>query len=288
MNWQKICSDVRFDEPMNKHTTFGVGGPADVFLRPHGKAELLACLNACPDALVIGNGSNLLVADDGIRGTVISTVMAREIARVGEHGISAECGVLLSALAGFAWRLGLGGLEFSAGIPGTVGGALSMNAGAYNHEISEVVSSSANWRPDGELNLTEHGFGYRASVYRQDPLLVALSATFLLTPDDSLSIRARMDDFSQRRREKQPFEWPSAGSAFKRPPGHYAGELIEQCGLKGLQIGGARVSEKHAGFIINAGGATCDDIVRLIAHIQQTVQRQAGVSLEPEIAMVGV
>ncbi len=288
MDWKLICQDVRYDEPMSRHTSFGVGGPAEFFLRPHTREELIKILEQAPDAFILGNGTNLLVSDAGLRGVVVATTALRALTRLDETRISCECGALLSQAAAFAWKLGLSGLEFAAGIPGTVGGAVFMNAGAYDGEIAQVVASSEALREGGVSIITDHGFGYRDSVYKREPRLVALSAVFALTADDSDNIRAKMDDYTARRRSKQPLEWPSAGSVFKRPPGNFAGSLIERCGLKGCSIGGAQVSEKHAGFIINRGGATCEDVVRLIGHIQKTVLENTGVSLETELRTVGI
>lgn len=286
MDWKLICQDVRYDEPMSRHTSFGIGGPAEVFLRPHTRDELIQILEQAPDAFVFGNGTNLLVSDAGIRGVAVTTAGIRTLERLDETHISCECGALMSQVSSFAWKLGLGGLEFAAGIPGTVGGALCMNAGAYGGEMSQVITSS-ECLSDGRVSTaTGHSFGYRDSIYKKNPKLVALSAVFSLVPGDSENIRGRMDDFAARRKAKQPLEWPSAGSVFKRPPGGFAGTLVERCGLKGYSVGGAQVSEKHAGFIINRGGATCGDVIKLIEHIQKTVLENTGVSLDTEVMTI--
>lgn len=282
MDFRKLCPLILEEEPLSKHTTMAVGGPAEFFALPATKQELTDLLTACPNARIIGNGSNLLCPDAGLRGMVISTLNMRALNRLDEKRITVESGALLPAAASFAWKLGLSGLEFASGIPGTIGGGLVMNAGAYEREMSDVVAESVYWS-DGEHTLTEHDFAYRASVYESHPERVILSAVLTLTPEDPAVIRERMDNLTRRRREKQPIEWPSAGSAFKRPKDAYAAELIDRCGLKGVSIGGAAVSEKHAGFIINTGGATCDDVLRLMEQITETVFRIAGIRLEPEI-----
>lgn len=290
MNWNLICQDVRYDEPMSRHTSFGIGGPAEVLLRPHSRRELLTILENEPNAFVFGNGTNLLVADAGIRSVVVSTAAMRSLTRLSETRIECECGTLLSYAASFAWKLGLSGLEFAAGIPGTLGGAIYMNAGAYGGEMADTVVSSLCLRPgDGEVTeIFEHDFSYRDSLYKRSGDRVILSAVLELENGDIGEIRAKMDDYAERRKSRQPLEWPSAGSVFKRPEGAYAGALIEEAGLKGLMVGGAQVSEKHAGFIINRGDATCEDVRRLIGQIQSTVLQRTGIALEPEIRMVGV
>ncbi|MDR1736227.1 MAG: UDP-N-acetylmuramate dehydrogenase [Oscillospiraceae bacterium] len=283
MDYKRLCPVVLEDEPLSKHTTIAIGGPAEYFALPALEKELTALLAACPDARIIGNGSNLLCPDAGLRGMVISTVNMRALTRLDETHILAECGALLPAAAAFAWKLGLAGLEFATGIPGTVGGGLVMNAGAYGGEMSGVVTESRFLRDGAQATQHEHAFRYRGSVYADDPGKTVLSAVFALTPDDPAEIRARMDDLSLRRREKQPTEWPSAGSAFKRPKDGFAAEIIEKCGLKGFRIGGAAISEKHAGFIINLGGASCDDVLRLLEHTASVVYKATGVELQPEI-----
>ena len=287
MDYRKLCPLILEEEPLSRHTTLGIGGPAEFFALPATARELTGLLDACPDARVIGNGSNLLCPDAGLRGMLISTLNMRAMRRLDDTSVYAESGALLPAAAAFAWKLGLSGLEFASGIPGTVGGGLVMNAGAYGGEMAGLVSESVYLdrapKGTGEHTLTGHEFAYRTSVYAKHPERIVLSATLSLTPGDPASIRARMDELARRRKEKQPLEWPSAGSAFKRPKGGYASELIDRCGLRGCRAGGAAVSEKHAGFIVNTGGATCADIESLMEHIIETVYRETGVRLEPEI-----
>lgn len=284
--------EVFKDEPMDRHTTFRTGGPARRFVRPGGTGACVKLLDAAQaegwPVLLIGNGSNLLVPDEGIDVLAVHTGGLDGIERDGARGVRAGAGLRLSTLAAFAQRAELSGLEFAQGIPGSVGGAVCMNAGAYGGEMKQVIAAVTAWFP-GEgarrLEREELDLGYRHSVFSDRPGAV-LEAEFQLEPGNGMEIQARMDGLSRRRREKQPLERPSAGSAFKRPEGHFAGALIEQCGLKGFQLGGAQVSEKHAGFIINAGGASSADVRALIAHIQKTVYEQTGVRLEPEIRML--
>ena len=288
-----LAPDRLFEnEPMAKHTTFRVGGPADFLFYPENREEIIAALDAAKaenvPVYVIGNGSNLLVRDGGIRGLVI--VLGDEFAHVCVDGdrIYAEAGVRLSKIAAIAQENGLTGLEFAGGIPGTLGGGCMMNAGAYGGQLSDVLVS-CQVLLDGELksySLEEMEMGYRTTM----PLRkggVVFSAEFKLAKDDPAAIAERMRDLAARRRAKQPLHLPSAGSTFKRPEGHFAGALIEGCGLKGCTIGGAQVSEKHAGFVVNIGGATAKDILDLIAHIQNTVLAEKGVQLEPEVRIIG-
>lgn len=286
MDLQNI--DIRFDEPMSRHTSFAIGGPAKMFARPKDKDELIFLLKEYPGAFVMGNGSNLLVSDNGFPGMIISTTAMRSAERIYEYTIEAQCGALLSSVSSFALKLGLSGLEFASGIPGTVGGGVYMNAGAYGEEMSNVINSTLCWDGSCERTVTSHDFAYRCSIYSVNQGWIVLSAAFTLTGGNSGEIRAKSDELNAKRRSKQPLEWPSAGSVFKRPAKDiFAGGLIERCGLKGFQIGGAKVSEKHAGFIINAGSASCDDVRKLIAHVQETVLRETGISLEPEIKFLG-
>ena len=284
--------EVLREEPMAKHTTFRVGGPVRRMARPGSPEQCAALLELAEEkdwpVLLLGNGSNLLAADGGIDLLAVCTGRMDQIERAGEHVIRAGAGVSLARLASFAMREGLGGLAFAHGIPGTLGGAVCMNAGAYGGEMKQVLSSVAAWFP-GEgvkrLRLEELDLSYRHSLFSEKRGAV-LEAELYLEPETPEAIRAAMDDLSRRRREKQPLEYPSAGSTFKRPAGHFAGTLIEQCGLKGLRVGGAQVSEKHAGFVINAGGATCADVLALIGEVRRVVQEQTGVELEPEVKMV--
>ncbi len=278
------------DEPMSKHTTFKIGGPAKLFLDARSKdaairaLELIYSLGVTP--FVLGNGSNLLFPDESFETPVLKFSFAD--VSLSENIITADAGALLPVVASFAQKNSLSGLEFAQGIPGTVGGAIVMNAGAYGGEISNVLISSTYFS-NGEIRtipLSEHNFGYRESFYKNRPDCIILSAQFKLQSGDSSEITEKMRDFATRRREKQPLEFPSAGSVFKRPEGYFAGALIEQCKLKGFTVGGAKVSEKHAGFIVNAGGATADDVKKLILHIQETVLRETGVSLECEVCIL--
>ena len=284
--------DWTAEEPMSRHTTFRTGGPARRFARPGSTEELAALLDAADrerwPVLVLGNGSNVLAADQGVDALVIHTGRLDGVRRTGERTLRAEAGISLARLAAFAQREALSGLEFAHGIPGSLGGAVYMNAGAYGGEMRQVVTAVTAWLPGRGVVCLERDameFGYRHSLFSRQPG-AALEAEFLLEPGDSGVIRARMDELNRRRREKQPLEYPSAGSTFKRPEGHFAGALIEQCGLKGARAGGAMVSEKHAGFIVNAGGATSGDVLELIALVRRTVKDQTGVELEPEVKMI--
>ena len=281
------------EEPMAAHTTFRIGGPARRMAQVRSSEELSALLTLVHGEgypyLLLGNGSNLLVSDNGIDALVIHTGELQRITQVDDTTLYAEAGVSLARLAVFAMKHGLTGLEFAHGIPGSLGGAVCMNAGAYGGEMSHVLSQVTAWLPDrGLCRMTrdELALAYR-HTYFTDHDGVVLGATLQLQNGVEAEIRAQMEDFIGRRREKQPLEYPSAGSVFKRPEGHFAGALIEQCGLKGLTIGGAQVSEKHAGFIINVGDATCADVLALIAEIQNIVLAKTGVQLEPEVRVIG-
>ena len=285
--------DIAENELMRRHTTFAIGGPADLFVQPKTRRELTAALAVLRERnipfLLLGNGSNMLVADAGIRGAVVCTSELDEV-RVNEaNTVSAEAGALLSRIARRAQRSGLTGAEFAGGIPGSLGGAVYMNAGAYDGTMAGIVQETEF--VDGEGNICtlkgdEHGFDYRTSVFRKHPDWTVLRSTMQLQNGDSAAILDKMNDFAQRRRDKQPLNFPSAGSTFKRPVGHFAGQLIEQAGLKGTSVGAAQVSEKHAGFLINRGGATCDDMLRLIELVQNRVREQFGVELECEVRIV--
>lgn len=284
--------EVFADELMSRHTTIRIGGPARRLVRPVSTEQLADLLTLAESEhwpfQIIGNGSNLLVSDSGLDFLVIHTGHLSAVEQTGERTLHAESGLSLAKLSAFAQKQSLSGLEFAHGIPGTLGGAVYMNAGAYGGEMCQVVTAVKAWFPDrgiGRLTRESLAFGYRRSVFSTTPGVI-LSVEFALQPGNALEIQAKTEDLDRRRREKQPLDRPSAGSAFKRPAGHFAGGLIEQCGLKGYRIGGAQVSEKHAGFIINAGGASCEDIRRLILHIQTTVLEQTGISLEPEIKMI--
>ena len=288
--------EVLQDEPMSRHTTFRIGGPAKRMAFPSSREQLVLLMSFAKDyganPLVIGNGSNLLVPDEGLDRLVIDTSAGLTRVEPGTqpHTLTAECGAPLARLALCACEQGLTGLEFAHGIPGTVGGGLAMNAGAYGGELRQVVQSVRVLFPEeGIRTLTgeEMAFGYRRSLLTDHPEAVALSAVFSLTPGDPEAIREQMRELMGRRKASQPLEWPSAGSTFKRPAGHFAGTLIDQCGLKGRAVGGAQVSEKHAGFLINRGGATCADVLELADQVRQEVLRQTGVELELEIRVLG-
>jgi UDP-N-acetylmuramate dehydrogenase len=286
---------VYADEPMSRHTSFAIGGPADLLILPRDTDELVAIIRLADTSgtpvFLMGNGTNLLVSDRGIRGLVVKTYAGLcRVARRGECQILADGGVLLSKLASAAAKWGLSGLAFAQGIPGTVGGAVCMNAGAYNGQMSQVVSRTDFVDETGRLGAltgSEHLFSYRHSYFTEHPEAIVCGAVFTLTPGAEADIRSEMEDFAARRRASQPLELPSAGSVFKRPAGQFAGTMIAECGLKGMRVGGAQISEKHAGFIVNTGGATCEDVRRLIAIIQETVYRVRGIRLETEIKMVG-
>lgn len=282
------------EEPMARHTSFRVGGPAKRMAFPDRGEQLVLLLSlaeACgARPLVIGNGTNLLVPDRGLDRLVVGTSGLGRIEEGTAPGtVVAEAGVSLARLADFACKRGLTGLEFAHGIPGTVGGGVCMNAGAYGGELKQVVTAvSALFPEEGIKRLTGEGlgFGYRRSFLTERPEAVVLRAEFQLSAGNPEAIRAAMGDLMARRKASQPLELPSAGSTFKRPKGHFAGTLIEQCGLKGLTVGGAQVSEKHAGFLVNRGDATCADIRSLIAQVQAAVLERTGVWLEPEVKFV--
>lgn len=292
--------ELRRNEPMSAHTTFRVGGPARLFLLPKSpeKAEKAAavCRAEGEPLFFLGNGSNLLAADGGYEGVVLATGGMDRVERRG-NTVTADCGVPLPRLAAWAAEEGLAGLEFASGIPGTVGGAVTMNAGAYGGELAQVVQTVEYLDETGErrrFSGTECGFSYRHSIFSNHPEWLVLSAELALEPGEKAEIRARMAELNARRREKQPLEYPSAGSTFKRPAPKpdgtpvYAAALIDGCGLKGLRVGGAQVSEKHAGFIVNTGGATCADILALMDTVRERVLRERGVELEPEVRLLGV
>lgn len=284
--------EVRINEPMMKHTSFRAGGEAKWFAVPETVEELKAVLAACRKAdipwYVIGNGSNLLVSDKGFPGVIISTDKFDRLEINGTE-ITAGAGVMLSKLANSAYKTGLTGLEFAAGIPGTVGGACVMNAGAYGSEMIHVLKTVTVLTREGNvetLPAERLELGYRTSVIPEKGYLV-LEAVLSLAEGNMEESKALMDDLAFRRKDKQPLEFPSAGSTFKRPAGHFAGKLIEDCGLKGFTVGGAQVSEKHAGFVINKGGATASDIYNLCKEVEKRVKAEFGVSLEMEVKLLG-
>ena len=285
--------EVLQDEPMSRHTTFRIGGPAKRMAFPSSREQLVLLMSFAKDyganPLVIGNGSNLLVPDEGLDRLVIDTsANLNRLERGSGNTVLADAGATLARTADLACKSGLTGLEFAHGIPGTVGGGVCMNAGAYGGEMRQVVTEVTALYPDGIRRFTgdQAEFAYRHSRFLEDGAVV-LGAVVRLTPDDPAAIRQRMDDLMARRRASQPLEWPSAGSTFKRPEGYYAGTLIDQTGLKGLTVGGAQVSEKHAGFVINTGSATCADVRELIRRVQEAVYLAHGIRLEPEVRFVG-
>ena len=286
--------EVLQDEPMSRHTTFRIGGPAKRMAFPSSREQLVLLMsfakNYGANPLVIGNGSNLLVPDEGLDRLVIDTsANLNRVERGSGNTVLADAGATLARTADLACKSGLTGLEFAHGIPGTVGGGVCMNAGAYGGEMAQVTRSVTLLDPaEGVKTLTgeQMDFGYRRSALTEHPDWIVLSAVFALADGDPAQIRAEMDALMARRRASQPLELPSAGSTFKRPEGHFAGTLIDQCGLKGLRVGGAQVSEKHAGFVVNCGGATCADVAALIAQVQARVLEKTGVRLEPEVRIV--
>lgn len=284
-----IGADCVVDSPMKEHTTFRIGGPADYFITVYNveqlRSVLMFCKQNCVEYMLLGNGSNLLVSDEGLRMAVIR--LAGEFKEISHKDNTVTCGagLTLARLCTYAMQNSLSGLEFAFGIPGTVGGAVYMNAGAYGGEMKDVLKKVTHLTQDGEIQTVDAeslNLSYRFSEYKNNGAII-LFAEYSLQEGDKDEIKALMDDIMNRRVTKQPLEYPSAGSVFKRPEGAFAGALIEQCGLKGYAVGGAQVSEKHSGFIINIGGATCDDVINLVAHIQKTVKEQTGFTLEREI-----
>ena len=278
--------------PLSKHTSFRIGGPARRMAFPTSREQLVILMGLAETCgvkpFLLGRGTNLLVDDRGLDTLVIKTAEHMTAVRqLDEATLEADAGILLNHLAVYAQQHGLSGLEFAHGIPGTLGGAICMNAGAYGGEMRQVVTEVTALLPEGVRRFTaeEAAFGYRRSAFL-DTEAVVLGAKLHLTPDDPAAIRRRMDDLMARRRQSQPLEYPSAGSTFKRPEGYFAGTLIEQTGLKGLTVGGAQVSTKHAGFVINVGGATSADVEELIRQVQQAVYAAHGVHLEPEVRIV--
>ena len=280
------------DEPMSRHTTFKIGGNADIFVLPRSEEELIFAINAAKSAgipaFVCGKGSNLLVSDNGIEGAVICLTEMKGIVIENEN-VTVAAGQSVQSLCLEVQKAGLSGLEFAYGIPGTVGGAIYMNAGAYGGEFADCIVSVKYLDPSGEIKETEGKeaeFGYRTSVFQKNGGTV-LSVRLKLGADEPEKILCRMNGYLSRRKEKQPLEFPSAGSVFKRPEGNFAGTLIEKSGLKGEAAGGAAVSEKHAGFIVNTGGATSKDVKTLIDRIQKKVLKDSGITLQCEVKYVG-
>ena len=285
--------NLRFREPMNRHTSFRTGGEAAAFIQVENKEQLKKVLyylqKTETDYFVLGNGTNLLVSDRGYDGVIIQIGSKMSDIQVEGNRLYVQAGALLSQAAKRAWEAGLTGMEFASGIPGSVGGGIVMNAGAYDGEMERIVERVIVLNEDGELMELDHDtmeFGYRSSIIKNRPFIV-VEAVLKLEPGDKAAIKAKMDDFAVRRREKQPLEFPSAGSTFKRPEGNFAGKLIMDSGLRGYRIGGAQVSEKHCGFVINTGNATSEDISELMTEIQERVKEKFGVRLEPEVVRLG-
>lgn len=284
---------VLLDEPLARHTSFKIGGPADALAIPGSQEDLVALLNYCHrqglPVVIIGNGTNLLVRDKGIRAVVIKIASAMSTVCLFDQGIEAESGISLAALAQTALEAGLGGLEFAAGIPGSLGGAVVMNAGAYGGEMKDVVErvwAVSYQGEEAEFTAEDMDFGYRRSRLQGQQMIIT-KVRLRLVSRDSGDIRSQIAELAARRRASQPLNLPSAGSVFKRPPGLYVGPMIQEAGLQGKRIGGAEVSTKHAGFIVNVGGATAADVLALIGLIQETVERKFGVKLEPEVRIIG-
>ena len=286
--------ELREQELMSRHTSFRIGGPARLMALPRSRSEAVAAVQAAMELGIrpfyLGNGSNLLVADRGYEGFVLKTSGMDQVREV-DRRLRAESGIPLSRLAVAAVDRGLAGLEFAHGIPGSLGGAVTMNAGAYGGEMVQVLTAVTFL--DGEGNVVtlpaeECHLTYRHSDFTEHPERLILEAEFELPQGDGAESRAKIEDLARRRKEKQPLEWPSAGSTFKRPQGYFAAALIEECGLKGLQVGDAQVSEKHAGFVINRGKATCADVLALTERIKETVLREKGVALELEVRTLGL
>lgn len=284
---------VLADEPMKNHTTFRVGGAADYYTVPESKEEVRDIIRLCRQwdvpFYIIGNGSNLLVSDKGYRGVMIQIYRDMSEITVERHTVRAQAGALLSSIAARALSAGLTGFEFAAGIPGTLGGACVMNAGAYGGEMKDVLRYVTVLTEDGAfltLHRDELELGYRTSVIARKGY-IALEAEIELKEGSKDEIKARMDELKEKRVTRQPLEYPSAGSTFKRPEGYFAGKLIEDAGLRGFRVGGAQVSEKHCGFVINRGSATAADIMALITEVADRVERQTGVRMEPEVKRLG-
>ena len=284
---------VLIDEPMKKHTTFRVGGNADYFVMPRTTEEVQKVVALCKNEnlpyYILGDGSNLLVGDKGYRGVIIQIYKEMNKITVEGECIRAQAGALLSKVGSVALEAGLTGFEFAAGIPGAVGGAVVMNAGAYGGEMKDILASATVLTEDGTiltLKNEELELGYRTSIIAKKNYIV-LEAEYQLQRGDEAEIRAKMDELKKQRVTKQPLEYASAGSTFKRPEGYFAGKLIQDAGLRGFQVGGAQVSEKHCGFVINKGDATAADIVELMNQVSEKVYQEFGVTLEPEVKRLG-
>ncbi len=302
MNFDKIfeyaagigCKAER-DVPMSKYTTFRIGGNASVMLTPLNDEQLVSIIKECKKEnikpFILGNGSNMLISDDGLKTVVVNMCRPEpSIELVNGDTIICDSGMTMSKVCNFALDNGLTGLEFAFGIPGSAGGAAYMNAGAYGGEMKDVLVECRHIDSDGNLGSLkgeELGLSYRTSAYEHNGYIIT-TLVMKLKKGDKAEIKAKMQELLQRRKDKQPLEYPSAGSTFKRPVGYFAGGLIEECGLKGFSVGGAQVSEKHAGFIINKGGATAQDVLDLIKYVQDRVYEEKGVHLEPEVRLITV
>lgn len=292
----ELCKEIECeystDALLRDYTSFKIGGKADVMIFPDKISKLSSAISFIRGenlpTLVLGKGSNMLAGDEGFRGVVINTCKLDEIILVDDTTIVCQCGVSLSRLCRFALDNSLTGLEFAFGIPGTAGGAAYMNAGAYGGEMKDVLVSCEHLLADGSLasfKNEELKLSYRHSVYSDSDFIIT-SLTLKLSKGETAEIKAKMDELMSKRRDKQPLEYPSAGSTFKRPEGFFAGALIEQCNLKGYTVGGAQVSEKHAGFVVNKGGATAADVETVIEHCKKTVYEKTGIMLEPEVKII--
>lgn len=296
--YQELCGilgeeNVFTKEPMSRHTTFRAGGPADFFVTPEKEGQVRKTLSLLKEAQVpryiMGNGSNLLVGDRGYRGVILQICKKMNRIRIQDTVIQAQAGALLSKIAAEAQAKGLTGFEFASGIPGSLGGAVMMNAGAYGGEMKQVLTQAQVLNASGEIEdvlAEEMELGYRSSVFSRNGGVI-LSASIQLGPGDPPAIQSRMEELKYLRTSKQPLEYPSAGSTFKRPEGYFAGKLIQDAGLRGFQVGGAQVSEKHCGFVINKDQATAMDIRSLMEQVSEKVYAQFGVRLEPEVKLIG-
>lgn len=296
--YKELCQilgeeNVRVSEPMSRHTTFQVGGPADYFVTPKEERQIQDVAAVLQGAgvpfYIMGNGSNLLVGDKGYRGVMIQICKKMNQIEIQDNMIHAQAGALLSKIAAKALTAGLAGFEFASGIPGSLGGAVMMNAGAYGGEMKQVVTAARVMKISGEMEevpVGEMGLGYRTSIFSKNGDIV-MSADIKLDTGDVEKIRANMEELKKKRVEKQPLEYPSAGSTFKRPEGYFAGKLIQDSGLRGFRVGDAQVSEKHCGFVVNRGQATAAEIMDLIEQVSDRVYTQFGVRLEPEVRQVG-
>ena len=288
-----ISDNIIYNEEMKNHTTFRIGGAADAFADVKDAEEIKSLISACKENgvpyTIVGNGSNLLVSDKGIRGLVIHIGKNMSSCHAEGEKVYAYAGALMSAVAAVCMENALSGFEPMSGIPGTIGGGIFMNAGAYGGELSQIIETVAYLDDSGNIvtkKCEELDLGYRHSMFHGKDYVI-LSCVLKLKKGNKEEIKAAMADYRSRRNEKQPVTMPSAGSTFKRPEGYFAGKLIDDAGLRGFKIGGAMVSELHAGFVVNDGSATAEDVINLIRHIQQTVKAQSGVDLEPEVRLIG-